>query len=263
MISKQQQKILKSLQSRHGRKKSDFFVAEGWRCCEEALRRRPEWLEALFYSQTAQQSPQWPAMAALATAAGVEPLLLPDKDFAGLADTVNSQGLLCLLKRVPCAAPRALPDPFCLILDRISEPGNLGTILRTAWALGLRSVWLIKGSADAHAPKVVRAGMGAQFALELPVFEDLPAAAAKLQELGGKKLWCALPAAGTTLFADSFALRGSGLVIGNEANGISHPELGQAVTIPMPGQAESLNAAQAATVFLFEALRRGLFTASC
>ena len=262
MLNKRHSKLLTNLQTRHGRKKSDAFIAEGWRCCEEALRRRPEWLEALFCSAGAQQSPRWPAMAALAVAAGCEPEIVAEQDFAALTDTENPQGLLCVLKRVECALPQALADPFCLILDRVCEPGNLGSILRTAWAVGLRSVWLIKGCADPYAPKVVRAGMGAQFALDLPVFDDLAAAAAHLRQLGGSGLWCTLPAADTTLFADAFDLRGCGLVIGNEANGISHPELGRGVTIPMPGHAESINAAQAATVFLFEAVRRGLFTSN-
>jgi len=262
MLNKRHSKFLTNLQTRHGRKKSDAFIAEGWRCCEEALRRRPEWLEALFCSAGAQQSPRWPAMAALAVAAGCEPEIVTEQDFAALTDTENPQGLLCVLKRVECALPQALADPFCLILDRVCEPGNLGSILRTAWAVGLHSVWLIKGCADPYAPKVVRAGMGAQFALDLPVFDDLAAAAAHLRQLGGSGLWCTLPAADTTLFADAFDLRGCGLVIGNEANGISHPELGRGVTIPMPGHAESINAAQAATVFLFEAVRRGLFTSN-
>jgi TrmH family RNA methyltransferase len=155
------------------------------------------------------------------------------------------------------AAPVVLP-PFVLILDRIQEPGNLGTMLRTAWAVGLRSVWLTKGSADPYSPKVIRSGMGAQFAVEVAVVEDLAAARMLLESAGGGPLWLAIPDGGIDCFEDGFDLRGGGLVIGNEAGGIDDLSVGRPVSIPMPGNAESLNAAQAATVLLFDAVRRGL-----
>ena len=94
MLSKRQSKDPDQPATRHGRKKSDVFIAEGWRCCEEALRRRPEWLEALFCSAAAQQSPRWPTIAALAVAAGCEPVVVAERDFAALTDTENPQGLL-------------------------------------------------------------------------------------------------------------------------------------------------------------------------
>ena len=136
----------------------------------------------------------------------------------------------------------------------------MGTILRTAWAIGLTQVWLVKGGADPFAPKVVRAGMGAQFALSLPYIDSLADAANCFKSLGGKQFWVTLPQADISLFDEQkFSFEKSALVIGNEANGVSDPSLGESVTIPMPGHAESLNAAQAATVFLCEAVRRNLF----
>ncbi len=250
-------KEIEQLSGRHGRKKSPYFLVEGVRCCLEAVRHRPEWLDAVLFEASFREHPAFAELTAALSAQSLRAEEISNGEFAGLAVTEHPQGILCLLKR-PEQTEVALPHPFCLLLDQIREPGNAGTILRTAWAVGLDSVWLTAGSADVFAPKVIRAGMGAQFALEIQVFASLESAVDTFRALGGGSVWCSMPGAGCSVFSPEFDLRNSALVIGNEGDGISRPELGQPVTIPMPGKAESLNAAQAATVFLFEALRRGV-----
>ncbi|MDD3694684.1 MAG: RNA methyltransferase [Lentisphaeria bacterium] len=251
------QKHIVQLRSRHLRKKSPYFLAEGLRCCFEALRLRPDWLEAVICLESLpQQAAAGPFFTALA-AAGIEPVCVSERQFSDLAITETPQGLLCLLRR-PAPLELSLPLPFCLILDQLREPGNVGSILRSAWAVGLKSVWLTNGSVDVYAPKVIRAGMGAQFALDMSYLPDLEQAVKQFKRLGGKQIWCAMPNAQKSLFEEDFCLLQGALVIGNEALGVSQPELGQAIGIPMPGPAESLNAAQATTVFLFDALRRGI-----
>ena len=194
---------------------------------------------------------------------GTPVTVIPDDAFAGLALTEHPQGALCVLKRpLLDQAPGPLADPFVLVLDRLGDPGNLGTILRTAWAVGLGQVWLTRGGVDPFGPKAVRAGMGAQFAMALHRVQDLAAAQELLCARQCLPLWCAVAQGGVSCFADTFDLRGAALVIGNEASGIRDPSVGRCVTIPMPGQADSLNAAQAATVLLFEALRRGVIACS-
>ena len=250
-------KTLRALaQSRHNQRKSPWFTAEGLRCCREALARRPEWLEAAVIADSAADTPAGAEFARRAADAGAPPERVPDGDFAALAATENPQGMLCLLRKPAESAPAALSRPCTLILDQLREPGNLGTLLRTAWAVGLASVWLTAGSADPWSPKAVRSGMGAQFALDVHHFADLAAARDAHRRLGGTALWCAMMDAPTTIFSPDFAPDGAAIVLGNEANGISRPELGRPVTIPMPGAAESLNVAQAGTLFLYEALRR-------
>ena len=181
--------------------------------------------------------------------------VLSVQEYEALAETESPQGILAVLKIPHFPLPQEPPKPFVLILDCIADPGNLGTILRTAWAIGMDAVWLVKGSADPWSPKVMRAGMGAQCAVRTYSFESLEEAVNAAKSRGIRKVWCTMPAQGISLFDEAFSLENSALVIGNEANGISHPEVGEPVTIPMPGHAESLNAAQAATVFLVEALR--------
>lgn len=257
MLSSRLRKLIALLDNRHTRKKSGLVLAEGLRCCQEAMGRRPDWLEAVLMTSDFAASSASAEILAKLSEHGLEPVILSEREFNRLNETEHPQGVMAVLRRPEWTLPTSLPEPFVLILDQVSEPGNLGTILRTAWAVGLPSVWLVKGGADPYAPKVIRAGMGAQFALELAWFPDLAAAAQCLLDLGGNRLCCAMPQAELSLYDERFSLTGGGLVIGNEARGVSAPELGAAVTIPMPGEAESLNAAQAATVFLCDyCLRR-------
>jgi len=246
-------KLLANLASRHFRKKNGLCLAEGLRCCEEALLRRPDDVRAFFCSESFMTSQNWPRLKA--ALGGVKSQILADKEFMEIAETETPQGVLAVLKIPEYTPPKTAGNPFTLILDRVADPGNMGTILRTAWAVGLDSCWLVKGSADPFSPKSIRAGMGAQFALAIHLFDSLEEAVAAAKNLGVQNVWCTMPSEGISIFDISFRCRGSALIIGNEANGISNPELGRYVTIPMPGNAESLNAAQAATVFLVESLR--------
>jgi TrmH family RNA methyltransferase len=257
MLSIRLRKEISQLAGRQGRKKSAFFLVEGVRCCLEAARRRPEWFECLVFEPSFREHAAFAELTAILAAHGIVGIEVDSLLFATLTATENPQGVLCLLRK-PAAVEIKLPRPFCLLLDQVSEPGNVGTILRTAWAVGLDSVWLTSGSADAFAPKVIRAGMGAQLALQIQVFASMEAALDTFRGLGGDRVWCSMPGTGCSIFSPEFDLRNSALVIGSESDGISRPELGQAVTIPMPGQAESLNAAQAATIFLVDAVRRGI-----
>jgi TrmH family RNA methyltransferase len=140
------------------------------------------------------------------------------------------------------------------VLDRLADPGNLGTVLRTASAAGVQAVFLAPGTVDAYNPKVVRAAAGAHF--HLPIVEsnwgDIASALVRLT------LWRAEAHAGTPYDQVDWR-QPSGLVIGSEAAGpgdAAQRLAPEAVRIPMPGKAESLNAAIATAVLLFEAARQ-------
>lgn len=259
MLSEREQRLMAALADRHQRRKHPFFVADGLRVCREAMQRRPAWVRLVVLTEAFAASPQGRELLQLPEMRAFRVETVSAQTFAKLVETENPQGVACLLERPQASEPTSLPEPFALILDRVAEPGNLGTILRSAWAVGLRQVWLVRGGADPFAPKVVRSGMGAQFALELSWFDSLATARDQLFALGGTRLWCTEETSPVSVFDEErFQLRHAGLVIGNEANGISDTSLGEPVTIPMPGHAESLNVAQATTVFLFEAVRRKL-----
>lgn len=173
-------------------------------------------------------------------------------------DTVTPQPVFAVVRKAAASIDELLakPNSLVIVLDHLQDPGNVGTIIRSADAAGADGVILGRGSADVYNPKTIRSTMGSFF--HLPVVE------ADLGEL--------LPAAkkaGVTLVSTSLAaehscydydFRGSKwLVIGNEGSGVSE-QVGRlvddAVIIPSPGQAESLNAAMAATILMFEAMRQ-------
>lgn len=243
-------------QSRHNQRKADFFVVEGLRVSEEFLRRRPDWVSGALFSDDFSGSPDGVRLSRSLGFLGVLPEICSRGDFSQLSMTEGPQGVMLVLRKPSSGFRPRLSSPCVLILDQVQEPGNVGTILRTAGAAGLEQVWLTSGSADPWSPKVVRSGMGAQSVVEPCIFEDLESAVAAFRGLGGRDVWCAMMESDVTLFDASFSPCGSAIVVGNEGNGITRPDVGRAVTIPMPGHAESLNVAQAATLLLFEALRR-------
>lgn len=157
-------------------------------------------------------------------------------------------------------APRLALTPgrtFCLLLDDLQDPGNLGSILRSAAAAGVEDVYLSPACAFAWAPKVLRAGMGAHFHLAIHEDVDLPAWARAYRSRGGN-VAAAVGRDGADVYATRLA-RPLALAIGNEGAGLSAALLDAAsarVSVPMPGGMESLNAAAAAAVLLFEAVRR-------
>jgi len=180
-------------------------------------------------------------------------LLLADGLITKISQVVTSSGILAI---VPTPAAQALPDSIgtCLVLEGIQDPGNLGSILRSAVAAGIGRVFLSAGSVFAWAPKVVRAGQGAHFFLT--IHENVPLAEVARRVQG--KIVATQPRAHTSLF--DCDLRGPvAWLFGNEAAGLSG-EAGslaqEQVRIPMPGKAESLNVAAAAAICLFEQIRQ-------
>ena len=178
---------------------------------------------------------------------------LDDSLFAKLSDLKTPGCILALidLPQQPVSSP---PGGFCLFIEDVQDPGNLGSILRSAAAAGCDEIFLSKGCADVWSPKVLRAGMGGHFALSIHESVDLSAA---IEKFDGKIFATAVDVK-QDLYSCDF--RGSiAFVIGNEGAGLSDSLLAttdQHVTIPMLGCGESLNVAAATAVCLFEAVRQ-------
>jgi TrmH family RNA methyltransferase len=185
--------------------------------------------------------------------AGERQIIVADaRLFSELAQTATPAGVLAVI-----AAPQpgsSLPGVFNLLLEDVQDPGNVGTMLRTAAAAGVTHVFLSQACAFAWSPKVLRAGQGAHFFLEIVEGADLTRIA---RGFSGRVV-AAVPRAETSLFEAD--LRGPlMLIVGNEGAGLSAELIDCAsaqVAIPMPGGVESLNAASAAAVCLFEKLRQ-------
>jgi len=250
-LTNARQKVLRQLQSRQGRKKSGYVVCEGWHVCGEAVQAAPEWIEFGVVSEAATEEPWCGAESDFPVH------VVTEAEFAKFAQTETPQGVLLVLRRPEPAAVSA-EAPFFLVLDRIADPGNLGSVLRSCRAVGLRQVFATAGTTDAWGAKAMRAGMGAQFHVDQCIFDDVAAVRDWLPTAADCDIWLTSPHAGIDCFDDAFALAGNVLVIGNEAAGTGIVEGARHVNIPMPGTAESLNVAQATTVLLFEAVRRGI-----
>lgn len=166
-----------------------------------------------------------------------------------LSDTESPQGIAAVFSPPPLTPPSA--PALTLILDRIRDPGNLGTLLRTAWAANVNLVLLAPETADAWNPKVVRAGMGAHFHLPLvtATWEEIRA---RVQNIPRVYL---SDARGDVPYTRADWTPPVALIVSNEAEGASDAARARAhisLSIPMPGSAESLNAAVAAGILLFE-----------
>ena len=175
--------------------------------------------------------------------------------FAEIASLPPDVGALAVVI-APRAAPAA-PGDFCLLLDDVQDPGNVGSMIRTAAAAGVEQVVLSPHCAFAWAPKALRAGQGAHFLTTL--CEDVPLErwAADFRAAGGS-LFATAVRDGTDLYAAELQGR-IALVVGSEGRGVSEALLRAAqrrITIPMAAGNESLNAAAAAAVVLFEAVRQ-------
>lgn len=182
----------------------------------------------------------------------VQTVLLTDGLFAEISPVETPAGILALIDAPHLAMP---PKPdFALLLEDVQDPGNLGTLLRSAAAAGVQVVWLSTGCADAWSPRVLRAGMGAHFVLAIEERVDL---LEKALAFGGMTVATSLAATRSLYELD---LTGPvALLAGNEGAGLSVELLAAANTqirIPMPGRIESLNVATATSICLFERVRQ-------
>jgi TrmH family RNA methyltransferase len=171
-----------------------------------------------------------------------------------ISDTKNPQGILAVIEM------RSLPSPeeidYLLVLDQVRDPGNLGTILRTAAAAGVQAVYLPPGTVDAFSPKVLRAGMGAHF--RLPIIKASWNDISKLKNSANLHAYLATSEDGNYYYDSDFQ-RPLVLIIGGEAEGtgqIANKLSDSKVRIPMPGGGDSLNASVAAGILLFEISRQ-------
>lgn len=240
---------LKKLNSkRSARREECVFCGEGPKLLAEALKWGAE-LETVV-CEPGVQLPELPEKTRV-----VE---MPDSLLSAVADTETPQGVVFIVKQKVMRLPETLTGGRYLVLDGIQDPGNLGTIWRTADAFGVDGLILCNNCVDPWSPKTVRATMGAVF--RLPVFEaTLEETARKLDEAG-------IPLYATALREDTVDVRevplsNAAVIIGSEGRGVSDHALElckKTVKIPMRDRCESLNAAVAASVVLWEMAREEL-----
>ncbi|NJK80458.1 MAG: RNA methyltransferase [Chloroflexaceae bacterium] len=263
MISSTANPHVKRIRSLNGssreRRRERLFVLEGVRLVAEALTAGATLQLALYNPE---QLDSTAAGQALLAHLAQQPNCYPasERVISVAADTVTPQGVVAVAAWPTAATIAARPSALCLVLDTVQDPGNVGTLLRSAEAAGVGSVWSMQGSADLYSPKVVRSAMGAHFYVPLladQAWEALAAEAATVTAQGGAVY--VATADGDLSYYSAEWRKPAILIVGNEAHGVSTAALQLAthqLTIPMAGRGESLNAAVAGSVMLFEALRQ-------
>ncbi|NPA06750.1 MAG: RNA methyltransferase [Chloroflexi bacterium] len=241
--------VARLLKQRSARQREGLTVIEGIRLAEAALQAGVHPRLVLVAEDL---SPRGRAVVDAWAAQGVEVWTVARSVFNALSATQTPQGLLAVIPRQ--GPPWPEQPSFVLVLDAIQDPGNMGTLLRTAWAAGVEGVWVAPGSVDPWAPKVLRAGMGAQF--HVPVQEadwaHIDAAT------HGMARFLAAVRAGRP-YDELPGRERIALALSNEARGASKAARAwatEAVHIPMPGGAESLNVAVAGGILMFEVVRQ-------
>lgn len=233
------------------RREQGLFVAEGRKMFLEAPR---DWISSVFVSRTLSMDGEF-----------MEQLgellweVVSDDVFRRMSDTLTPQGILTVLRTPSYDPGEVLKEeaPLVLVLEDLQDPGNAGTIFRTAEGAGVRCIFLTKGCVDVTNPKVIRSTMGSVYRMPFFYVEDMPSLKNLFQE---KKIRVfAAHLKGKNPYDGESYRGGTAFLIGNESRGLTEEAVSFAdslIRIPMCGQVESLNAAMAAGILMYEAARQ-------
>ena len=238
--NQQLKKVRQLLDSAKERRKQGLFVIEGTRLVGEAPQ---ELIESVFISAEYQKNGG-------SIPEGTEAEVVADDLFRSLSDTVNPQGILAVVRQPSTSLDEVMGAQLYVLLDDIRDPGNLGTIVRTAEAAGA-GVIMNEGCVDIFNPKVIRSTMGTIFRVPFAICNMVEA----VEQLKSRGVTvCAAVLDGSIPYRELDTDGPAAFVIGNEANGVSGEVAGACqvrVRIPMKGQVESLNAAISAAILLY------------
>ncbi len=229
------------------RRELGLFTAEGLKLFREAPK---EWIDSVYVTEAfAGEHGE--------LLEGIHAETVDDKVFARMCDTRTPQGILTVI-RIPSYKKEDLlgsgQPPLIMVLEDLQDPGNVGTILRTAEGAGVTGVILSRKTVDLFAPKTIRSTMGSIFRMPFVYEEDLSEALDWLKE--NQVETYAAHLRGTCSYAEADFRKGSAFLIGNEGNGLTESLSNRAdhlIRIPMEGRVESLNASIAAAVLMYTA----------
>ena len=229
------------------RREQDVFVAEGWKMFQEAPR---EWLKKVYVSESGSKMHEMPSD-------GTEYEVVDDRVFQSMCDTKTPQGVLSVI-RMPHYTEEEVMDngktPLLMVLEDLQDPGNVGTIIRTAEGAGVTGIIMSRGTADIFNPKTIRSTMGSIYRMPFLIVDD---AVGFVKGLKARKI-CTYAAHlhGVHSYREEDYTKGTAFLIGNERNGLTDAMAEAAeclIRIPMEGKVESLNAAIASAVLMYEA----------
>jgi len=255
--------IIKYQKSARERRKADVFLVEGLRMCLEIPKEMilETYVTESFYGK----NDSW--------LKHMECELVANHVMDAITDTKTPQGIVCVVKRLRyrpeevCGLGKeessiGQPEtaPLIMALENLQDPGNLGTIIRTAEGAGVTGILMSRDTVDIYNPKVIRSTMGSIFRVPFCYVEDLVEWMKRLDDSGFVTYGAHLQ--GTSFYDQNYE-NATVFVIGNEGNGLTAELLAvvnQKIKIPMMGKVESLNAATASTVLMYEAMRQRCIT---
>lgn len=233
------------------RNEENVFVVEGLRMFMEVPEEQTEkvYVSESFYNK---REGEW-------NLRNVSFEILSDHVFQHVSETQTPQGILCVVRRKAYSLEELLQleNPHFVVLDNLQDPGNLGTILRTAEGAGVDAVFMSRDCVDIYNPKTIRSTMGSIFRMPFLYVDDVPQLLDMFRKNGVKSYAAHLN--GKHFYDEEDYRGGSAILIGNEGNGLRDEVTKKAdilVKIPMKGKVESLNAAIAASVLMFEIARQ-------
>ncbi len=260
-VTSRENKIIKSAikvsSSSKERKEKRLFFIEGLRLSLDALQSNI-YIEKFFYTKKARE--KWQESIALLKDSACQSYIIDEGISSYLSDTKTPQGVFCIC--------RVLDKQFDLdkignrrliiALENIQDPSNMGSIIRTAEALGINALMLSNDCCDIYSPKVLRGSMGGVFRMDFFKVDSFKDTICKLNHMG-IKTYASVPSdSAEKITKISFSSSPSLVAIGNEGNGLKKETIdvcSQRVTIPMLGRAESLNASVAASIIMWEMTR--------
>ncbi|MBE5981404.1 MAG: RNA methyltransferase [Paenibacillaceae bacterium] len=244
--------VMNLIKKAKARNESGLFVAEGLRIFKEIPR---EQIDSIFVSESFLKEEERKHLIG-----GMKYEVLTDEVFQVMSDTKTPQGILALAKQhayTPEDLTRVPGPAFLMILENIQDPGNLGTIIRAGEGAGITGVLMNSTTADIYNPKVIRSTMGSVFRVPFAYTDNLTDSILQLKKKG-IKLYAAHLNGRNNYEKEDYTVD-TGFLIGNEANGLTEDTARLAdayIKIPMMGSVESLNAAVAASVLMFETARQ-------
>ena len=248
-------KHIKKLKEKKYREEYHEFIIEGAKMIEEAINENANIKSIIVCDDCKTQSAIPNEL--MYEIAKKNCIYVDQKIFSTITDVINPQGIMAVVEKSDNKAQEIdYTQDVYLILDNIQDPGNIGTILRTADSLDIKQIIVSKGTADVYNLKVVRSTMGAIFRVKVIEVEDLTKV---IKEMKKRKIEVCATDLRTDKSIYDIDYNKTAIVIGNEANGVSEKVLEEASTrikIPMLGKTESLNAAVATSVILYEAYRK-------
>ena len=251
-------KLQKMMKNARFRRQEQAFVVEGWKMVAEALEHHL--VKEIYLSEHAGHEYRRRLAHGELTVPGNDVMVetVSEQCFRAVADTVDHQGILAVVQMPAYDKEKILSstDSALLCLEDIQDPGNLGTMMRTAEGAGMSALILSKGCVDLFNPKVVRSTMGALFRVPFFVCDDMSTEVELLKKEGFVTYAAHLEAERN--FMEEEYSKKAAILIGNEANGLSDAVSEKAerwLKIPMEGKLESLNVAVSAALFMYEVYR--------